>query len=588
MTMIRDRMKLYFSCLAFLIGLNLAYADKLTIKIEGLKEHKSALTNVQNALSIYEYQDREAPPPLRVEWLNEQAPDEIRMALEPYGFYRPKIKTSLIQETDGNWLATYEINPEDPIKINDLIFEIEGEGSRKRIFKQIIQDSDLRLESPLDQVSYEKMKNSLYNRALSLGYFDVTFPMHEIIVNLDTYKALVHLAMDTGERYHFGEVTFHSKYFSEKLLRRYLNMNETTEFSDTRTLELQQDLDASDYFEEVIITPTIDHENKTVPLDVTVSPKKQRVFSAGIGYSTDIGARLSGVGTWRYLNRMGHKLNIDLLMAQKQRRVMLTYTIPGKRPATSFYDFYIRYDYENTKYRDYNAFVVGASSTYKKDNFQQVYALDYRKDRFRRPTGQSVHSTLIVPSATWSWDSIPNPIFTDWELKGSVMVRGASKKIGSDLNFLQVKAEGTIVIPIIKEDRIILRGQIGNTFIRDKDIYNLTPALLFQTGGDNSVRGYRFNGIGEKGYRTDEIYGGKKLVVASFEWEHRITKDWAAVGFIDAGDAFNSNRPKWKVGAGVGARYFSPIGVIKFDVAHGFNREFGDTVRFHLNIGTSL
>src|SRR5699024_632099 len=127
------------------------------------------------------------------------------------------------------------------------------------------------------------------------------------------------------------------------------------EFSDTRTLELQEDLDAADYFEEVIIAPTVDHQTKTVPLDVTVTPKKKRVFSAGIGYSTDIGMRLSGLGTWRYLNKMGHKFNVDLLLAQKQRRAVFNYRIPGKRPATSFYDIYFKYNYEDTKYRDYTA-----------------------------------------------------------------------------------------------------------------------------------------------------------------------------------------------------------------------------------------
>lgn len=580
-------MKLYISCLTLLLASNLAYADKLTIKIEGLKEQKAALTNVQNALSIYEYQNREAPAPLRVEWLNAQAPEEITMALEPYGFYRPTIETDLKKEGD-TWIATYKINPKDPIKIHDLIFEIEGEGNRKRIFKTIIKDSDLRLEAPLNQVSYEKMKTTLYNRALSLGYFDVTFPMHEIIVNLDTYKSLVHLAMDTGDRYKFGAVTFHSEYFSEKLLRRYLNINTETEFSDTRTLELQEDLDAADYFEEVIIAPTIDHQSKTVPLDITVTPKKKRVFSAGIGYSTDIGMRLSGLGTWRYINRMGHKFNIDLLLAQKQRRAVFNYRIPGKRPATSFYDIYFKYNYEDTKYRDYTALIVGASSTHKKDGFKQVYALDYRNDKFRTPDGFRRHSQLLVPSATFSWDNIVNPLFEDWVIKGSVMVRGSAKAIGSDVNFVQVKAEGTAAIPITQNDRVILRGQMGHTFIDSKDLYYLSPALLFQTGGDNSVRGYRYGGIGERGYKDNEIYGGKKLIVGSFEWEHKFTKEWAGVAFVDAGDAFNGGQPNLKFGAGFGVRWFSQIGIVKFDIAHGFDKDYGDTIRFHLNIGKEI
>lgn len=566
----------------------MAQAEKLSVRITGLDKHKSALTNVQNALSIYEYHDRDAPNQLRIEWLDEQAPDEIRMALEPYGFYKPDIQSQLKKE-GVTWVANYTIAPNDPIQIHDLIFEIEGEGSRKRIFKAIIQESkDLRLEKSLNQVSYEKMKDTLYTRALSMGYFEVDFPKHRIVVDLDKYKSLVELSMDTGRRYHFGEVNFESEYFSEELLRRYLNIDESTEFSDTRTLQLQQDLDAADYFEEVIIAPTIDHENRQVPLDVKVTPKKRRVFSAGIGYSTDIGMRLSGLGTWRYMNPRGHKMDVELLLAQKQHKVAFNYRVPGKRPATSFYDFYVKYDYEETKYRDYTAFIVGASSTYQKDNFKQVYAMDYRNDRFRQPNGTKMHTKLFVPSAIYSWRNIENPWFTAWQLQGSVMVRGASKNLGSDISFFQTKVEGTAVIPFGKMDRMIVKGQLGHTFLDKSDIYRVPPALLFQTGGDNSVRGYRFNGIGDRGYRRDEIYGGKKLVVASVEWEHRFTKDWAGVGFVDAGDAFNGSRPKWKVGAGVGVRWYSPIGTIKFDVAHGFDRDFGDTMRFHLNIGMDL
>ncbi|WP_143691286.1 autotransporter assembly complex protein TamA, partial [Wohlfahrtiimonas larvae] len=401
-------------------------------------------------------------------------------------------------------------------------------------------------------------------------------------------KSLVHLAMDTGDRYRFGEVTFHSDYFSEKLLRRYLNINESTEFSDTRTLELQEDLDASDYFEEVIIAPTVDHQAKRVPLDITVTPKKKRVFSAGIGYSTDIGMRLSGLGTWRYLNRMGHKFNVDLLLAQKQRRAVFNYRVPGKRPATSYYDFYFKYNYEDTKYRDYTALIIGASNTHKKGGFKQIYAIDYRNDKFRTPEGIRRHTKLLVPSVTFKWDNIVNPIFENWVLKGSIMVRGATKTVGSDVNFVQVKAEGTAAIPITQNNRIILKGQMGHTFISPKDLYHLSPALLFQTGGDNTVRGYRYNGIGEWGYKDKEIYGGKKLMVGSFEWEHKFAKDWAGVAFVDAGDAFNGDKPNFKFGAGMGVRWFSQIGVVKFDIAHGFNRDYGDTFRFHLNIGKEI
>ncbi len=564
-----------------------AYADKLSIKINGLESYPKALKNVQNTLSIYAFEGREAPPALRLEWLNDQAADEIQSALEPYGFYRAT-STSNITKSNDTWVVTYNIKPDEPVKIDELVFKIDGEGRRKRIFKYIIKESKLRLDNPINDPDYEKTKNQLSEAALARGYFDSYFPEHEIIINLDDYTSQVFLSFDTGPRYYFGDIKFQPNYFSDKFLRRYLLVDRQSEFSDQKLAELQSDLDASDYFEEVTITPTIDKENKTVPLDIVVKPKKRRVFSAGIGYSTDIGARLSGNATWRYINRRGHKFNVELLLAQKQRKGIINYRIPGKYPASTFFDLYLKYDFENTKYKDYTTFIVGGSSNFKKGNFEKVFALDYRQDRFTPPNREKTKTNLLVPSFKYTWQSSQNVWFTQPAFKGSIMVRGSAKQLISDINFIQVRFEGTYFQPISKNDRLILRGQLGYTFVSHKDLYRLSPALLFQTGGDNSVRGYRYNGIGPMGNKKNEIYGGKRLTVASVEWERKITKDWSGVTFVDAGDAYNGGRPKWKVGAGVGIRWYSPIGAIKFDVAHGFNRKYGDTIRFHLNIGATL
>jgi translocation and assembly module TamA len=56
--------------------------------------------------------------------------------------------------------------------------------------------------------------------------------------------------------------------------------------------------------------------------------------------------------------------------------------------------------------------------------------------------------------------------------------------------------------------------------------------------------------------------------VFSTEYEHAIFDDWGVAAFIDAGNAFNEvGNIKLKTGAGLGARWYSPFGPVRVDVA---------------------
>ena len=63
--------------------------------------------------------------------------------------------------------------------------------------------------------------------------------------------------------------------------------------------------------------------------------------------------------------------------------------------------------------------------------------------------------------------------------------------------------------------------------------------------------------------------------------------DWGAVAFVDAGQVAASSTPfqgTTHVGAGIGARYYTPIGAIRLDVAVPVNRQPGDDA-FEIYVG---
>ena len=114
----------------------------------------------------------------------------------------------------------------------------------------------------------------------------------------------------------------------------------------------------------------------------------------------------------------------------------------------------------------------------------------------------------------------------------------------------------------------------------------LPPELRFFAGGDRSVRGFDYQAIGETNSEGDVI-GGEYLTVLSAEYEHYFLDNWGAAVFVDAGDAYSSELDA-NVGAGIGVRWRSPVGLVRLDVAVPLVTDLEDGVRLHIVIGPDL
>ncbi|HEX2492256.1 MAG TPA: BamA/TamA family outer membrane protein, partial [Steroidobacter sp.] len=135
-----------------------------------------------------------------------------------------------------------------------------------------------------------------------------------------------------------------------------------------------------------------------------------------------------------------------------------------------------------------------------------------------------------------------------------------------------------------RRGRVILRTALGAMAVDDFDA--LPPELRFFAGGDRSIRGFDYEQIGEKNAQGGVI-GGEYLTVGSVEYEHYFLEKWGLAAFVDAGDAFISGF-EWNVGAGLGLRWKSPIGLVRLDFAQPVESEFGDSWRIHLVIAPDL
>ena len=122
-------------------------------------------------------------------------------------------------------------------------------------------------------------------------------------------------------------------------------------------------------------------------------------------------------------------------------------------------------------------------------------------------------------------------------------------------------------------DNLVLAGRLRLGSIVGADLFAIAPTRRLYAGGGGSVRGFDFQGVGEKGL-NDRPIGGRGLFEASTEVRYRFG-DFGVVGFVDAGSVNRSSVPSLegtRFGLGVGGRYYTSFGPIRIDVARAINR----------------
>ena len=105
-----------------------------------------------------------------------------------------------------------------------------------------------------------------------------------------------------------------------------------------------------------------------------------------------------------------------------------------------------------------------------------------------------------------------------------------------------------------------------------------------------SVRGFGYKDITPKDPRNGKKIGGTHLATGTLEYQYQVISNWWAAIFYDTGLAANNfKRSNLHSGAGVGVRWASPIGAVKFDLASPVkspNNESG--LNFYIGLGSEL
>lgn len=163
--------------------------------------------------------------------------------------------------------------------------------------------------------------------------------------------------------------------------------------------------------------------------------------------------------------------------------------------------------------------------------------------------------------------------------------------VGGSKSGLQIKADARAYWGLGAGDRIVLAGRLQMGSVVGPSLSEISPTLLFFSGGAGTVRGHEFQSLGVPvGGGTA---GGRSFAALSGEVRGKVTDTISLVGFYDIGfvdaDSFVSGSSARHAGAGIGLRYdVAGIGPIRLDLAYPVDGGTEDGLQFYIGIGQAF
>lgn len=559
----------------------------LTNQFVGINEEMQA--NANTRLKIKQPEDKELTVEI-IKRLNAQAPKEISLALQPYGYFKSEV-TSKLSHVGNAWNATYYVKPGSPLLVGTVNVSITGDAINDPEVKNFLANFPIQQGDILNTIKYKKTKQDFLELAAKRGYILAKIEVSEIRIDLAKYTATIVFRCTSGPRYFFNSTVFSANPLSDKFLKKFLTYKEGEYYSSEKIHSSQANLNNSNLFKNVIIEPQYkETANLKVPMFVHITPRQSQKYTFGVGYGTDTGIRgLLGLELYNFASNGQHFKGFIKASAEgvqnQEGDLELHYIIPGNDPTTDQYDVSVGTSINDKDYGKNTLIKGGPGYTTTVFGWQQILRLDLQHEWWHFTDQPSHQSTMLIPSAMWLRKKVDDPINPTSGYHINFLLQGTGNFLGSSIDFLQANLDTKFMYPISKGPILILRGNVGYTMISDKDLNALPLSFWFTTGGSTTIRGYGYENIGP----------GKELAVGSIEIQQKLfmPKLYGSL-FFDIGNAANdifdphSEDPFYRhQGVGIGLTYKSPVGPIRISYARAID-EPGAPSRIQFSIGPDL
>jgi outer membrane protein assembly factor BamA len=437
------------------------------------------------------------------------------------------------------------------------------------------------------------------------GYLDARVGV-EVVPLAETDSAAVTFDIAPGEPYRLGEIEVAGlRATNPALVRRLVGTSPGDVLGAAELDQARRALFESGLFSGVVVQPRRgeDEDPARTRLGVEVEEIPRFQLGYGLRYETEVGLGAVVDAVDRNVAGWGLQLGARLLYRSDDQRARLWFTSPrlaGSRfvlegftqlaeevldEGEELETFIDSFDSGLQLSRPFGARSrVGLYTRFREETFA-----------FEDPFFGRFEETLRFPvlGLQYLYLGDQDPFQrTSQGLWASVDLSGSDEAIGGQLSFARLFGQvGLVTSPFHLAGRRVDWAQLYRVGLAEAFDQELLRGERFFAGGAFSVRGYEREGLGPRESFGDieRPLGGEALFVMNQELRFPIFGDFGGVLFLDVGNVWEQVGDfgeDLEVGVGAGARWRSPVGLLRLDVAAPLDpREGEKKLRLYFGFG---
>jgi translocation and assembly module TamA len=529
-------------------------------------------------------------------------------ALHSFGYYKASVTTtigghSLDDPTLPGFIDSAPANP--PLKVAvsfDLgpLFKLGSVTIATPVPPDVAGHLGLKPGQPAVAAQVLGAQGRLLDALRADSYPLAKVPTPIAILHPDQNLLDVTFEPDAGPKADIGPISMSGlKDMNEAFVRKRLLIHQGEKFSPQAVEEARSDLSSMGVFSVVRAVPAsaLDPQGQ-LPINFDLTERPLHAVDLGVGYSTDLGANVTT--TWHDRNLFGNAEQLNLTAAYQAGGDAIIR--PGYQVGAQFLkpDFLVR---DQQLELDLNA-VKQSLQAYDQTALLEKIALNRKLSRYWTASlglageQESIlqedvtrHYNLVGIPASLKYDSTTSQFDPTRGIRAALLVTPWQSIGTPSATFLVTQISASTYLDIFDDGRSILalRGLIGQA--SGVGVFGIPPDQRFYAGGSGTVRGYRYQTLGPQ-FPDEKPTGGTAISTGTVELRQRILGNYGVVGFVDVGQVSAHGVPfadNWHAGAGVGARYYTPIGPIRLDVAVPLNKlPGGDSFELYIGIGQAF
>jgi len=505
---------------------------------------------------------------------------------------------------DKKWIfITVKIKEGPKFSVNNVFYNGE------LLFTENEMNEKTNLKSE-DTYSEESLRKDI--QVLTEMYQDKGYAFANVLRTLQIVpgenKVDIHFSFEKGNIAYFGKIIVKGNSKTrDKVIRRELRVFEGMMYSGSLLRKSKENVNRLGFFEPTsVIFNTVSPKGKDNILDVEISVKERQTgqISLGAGYSTATKGFFQASIAQNNFRGLGQNLNLNVSVSENQKTYNLGFTEPYFMDTkwTAGADIYKTQNALSSSYASekWGGDVRVGYPIYEYTRLFFTLRHEYTDiEDVRNPTIEvdDENGVAATLKSTLRYDKRNNIFEPTRGHYASLSFEYAG--LYGDQEWVKGSLETRYYKPVVGE--LIFRNRVKVEQLMKSGDRNLPRTEKFSMGGSRNMRGFGYEDIGpktvaeDKETEVDRVFniGGQLSILSTFELEHPLIKEaglkW--VLFYDAGNVFDEasgidGEYPLRQDYGFGFRWFSPIGVLRFEFGYPVDPEEGkEGQQFHFDIG---